>query len=355
MARARARFARSTQNNPGDSGSKRKTPTDAKAPGRSSSALNGGYRGLHPTSDSDLSRECRFGKIELCLAGAALERAFSVVREQPVRHRAVVAKFALHDLGVVLLAQRRIGASPLEEGEECRNALAARDRCHLMQRAAGKDDGRRRAAHDRHGGRIRKNQIASRRNRLLRLMVTAKRRCCAPTIDVVAVAMEMAADGAVVARRRYSDPSGSPRTERNVRFAGTRRRTDLAADRLAHLRHQDAQIVAALEAMIDEGGRIGRRGRTEAGILAADLVIDLVRKSQSSKSNTRGTNQYWRGERHARRIVDRRQVLQHVCAPSRHGRAAWSQAMSATARSIGVEHDRARLSAAPYKRLMVPS
>ena len=132
----------------------RQSPTDAKRPVGVISLI-GGYGGT-PSRDH-FSGRGRNGKAmsrlgapptwPLRLAREALDLLAGVVffsgtrksGKQPVGIAAAIAEFTLRDLGIIELAQPRIGLA-IEEGEEG-IALAARHRRYLMQRAAGKDHG----------------------------------------------------------------------------------------------------------------------------------------------------------------------------------------------------------------------
>ena len=173
-------------------------------------------------------------------------------------------------------------------------------------------------------------------------------------IDVVAVPIKMSADGAVVTgddiaihprRRELEEP-----VDRRQQAAH-----DLAADGVAHLRMQHAEIVAALEPVVDDGRGLAVFVEQKAGILAAELLVKLNEKiAELGKSSTRGT-------------IRTGAVIGTPAESSTEGRLrhtvrivlAWpsakSHGMSAMARSIGSSTIVRGPSAAPKARLIAPS
>src|ERR1700722_19584081 len=127
------------------------------------------------------------------LAGAALagEVAF---RKQAIG-TAVIPEFALQNVRVIFLAQRRVGLT-IEEGEKG-VAAAAGHRRDLMQRAAGEDDGAAVRCAIGAAAEFWKGQIAA-VIVLVEVDGDGETTMLRAGIDVVAVPIKMPADGAVI-------------------------------------------------------------------------------------------------------------------------------------------------------------
>src|SRR5579863_4289917 len=202
-------------------------------------------------------------------AGTALRRR-DFAGKQAVRLHGILRR-GLMQPGVVGLAQRRVGLA-VEEGEEG-VAPAARYRGDLMQRAAGEHHGAavRRAIAA--GAELREDEIAA-------VIVPGEvdgdgeAPVLRADIDVVAMAMEMAADGAVVAGDDIAVHTRRLELE-ILRDSRDQAAHDLAADRLAQLRVGDDEIVAALEPVIDHPRGLALDVEQEAGIAAAELFVEL--------------------------------------------------------------------------------
>ncbi len=159
-------------------------------------------------------------------------------------------------------------------------------------------------------------------------------------IDIVAVAMEVAAQSGVVTG---DDVAVHPRGgELKEPFDGRKKTAhDLAADSLAHVRMHDAQIVAALEPVIHHRRRLACAIEQKPGILAAELFVEIDEEIAKLKIEDAWHDEHRRIERHAGRIVDRRQALQH--ATDRLGMSGGVVPGNIGDRAQhGIEHDGAR-------------
>src|SRR5579872_697219 len=206
---------------------------------------------------------------ECASTGAALRRR-NFAGKQTVRLHDIL-RSSLVQPGVVGLPQRRVGLA-IEEGEEG-IAPPARYWRDLMQRAAGEHHGAAMRRAIAAAAELRKDEIAA-----VIVPVEVDGDGEAPVlradIDVVAMAMEMAADGAVVAGDDIAVHARRLELE-ILRDGRDEPAHDLAADRLAQLGVGDDEIVAALEPVIDDPRGLAFDVEQKAGIAAAELFVEL--------------------------------------------------------------------------------
>ncbi len=161
-------------------------------------------------------------------------------------------------------------------------------------------------------------------------------------VDVVAVAEEMPAQRAVVARHHVAIHA----RRRELEIALDRRQQaarDLIADRLAQVGERDDEIAPALEPVIDHRRGLAVRIEQEPRFLAPDLVVKPHQEIAEREVEHPRHDQRRRGHRHAARFVDRRQAGEHLA----HGLGMTARVVP---RDIGdgaqhrIEHDGARRS-----------
>ena len=130
-------------------------------------------------------------------------------------------------------------------------------------------------------------------------------------IHIVAVAEEISAQRAVVA----GDETAVHARRLELKEARDRRQKpsdDALRDRLAQFGHGDDHVVAALQAMIDDGCRLAVAIEEKAQIVAADRVIELHQQVAERKVQDSGHDQDRRAHRDAGGVIDGGEPAQHA-------------------------------------------
>src|ERR1700733_8758606 len=179
-----------------------------------------------------------------------------------------------------------------------------------MQRAAGKHQGAAFRWPVDLAAELRKHQIAACKV-VVEIDGDGKTPMLRTGVDVVAMAMEMPADLAVVASDDVAVHSRGLKLE--VPFdLGKQPAYDLAAYEIADLGHRHGDIAATLEPPIGQRRGLAGNVKLKAGILSALLLVELGQKIAELETEDPRHDQRRRGHRDSRGVFHHRKTAQNA-------------------------------------------